>query len=129
MGSGKILNIKHKYNKVNITGHVLDKNFIKSFYLIINGYFDLDYDDLIKLRHKISKTIKKNLNKELFFIDKFIDIEEIRLYEKWNYVLYEFTIFLLIENSIEFNDLEIESKKLTDIIYDTYFDKPEFNIK
>ena len=119
----------YQYPKVNITSNVVDRNSIKSFYLLISGYFDLTYEELIEYRVKLSKTIKKNLNKELFHTDRVIGLEEIRTYNDFNYTCYEFTIFLLNENIITLNELKVETKKLTDIIYQTHFDKPEFKIK
>lgn len=129
MGKSKRLNFDVEYPKVSITSNVVDRSSIKSFYLLISGYFDLTYDELIEYRVKLSKTIKKNLNKELFHTDRVIGVEEIRTYNNFNYVCYEFTIFLLKENIITINELEVETKKLTDLIYEIHFDKPEFKIK
>ena len=129
MSSGKILNLGVKYEKVNITSNLINTKNIKSFYILVSGYFDLQYDDLITLRTTIAKTIKKNLNKELFYTERFIEIEEIRTSKEWNYAGYEYTIFLKKENKMSIKELEEETKKLTDIIYETHFIKPEFNIK
>ena len=88
MSSGKILNLGVKYEKVNITSNLINTKNIKSFYILVSGYFDLQYDDLITLRTTIAKTIKKNLNKELFYTERFIEIEEIRTSKEWNYPWY-----------------------------------------
>jgi len=129
MAKGKVLNTDVEYSKVSITSNLIDRKSIKSFYLLIIGYFDLSYEDLIELRIRLSKTIKKNLNKRLFHTDRVIGLEEIRMKNDYNYVCYEFTIFLLKENLITINELEMETKNLTDKIYEIHFDKPEFNIK
>lgn len=129
MGKSKKLNFGVEYPKVSISCNVVDRNSIKSFYLLVSGYFNMSYDNLIEYKTTIGKTIKKNLNKELFHKDKVIQLEEIKTYKDFNYVCYEFTIFLLKKNLITINELEEETKKLMDIIYETHFDKPEFKIK
>lgn len=129
MGRGKKLNKNINYPKVDISGNILDKSSIKSFYLLISGYFDLDEDNINLLQKKISKTIKQNLNKDIFYIDRVIDIGDIRLFEKYNYGGFEYTIFLKRENLITFEELNYQVKNLTDIIYDKHFHKPEFEIK
>ena len=128
MSSGKILNLGVEYPKVNISSHLINTKNIKSFYILVSGYFDIGYDDLLTLRTTIAKTIKKNLNKELFYTERFIEVEEIRISKEWNYAGYEYTIFLKRENKISIKELEVETKKLTDLIYETHFDKPDFNI-
>ena len=129
MASGKILNHTHKYPKVKITSNLINTKNVKSFYILVSGYFDLNYNDLITLRKRIARTIKDNLNTELFHKDRFIDTDEIRMNKEWSYGGYEYTIFLLKENIITIPELEIETKRLTDIIYETHFNKPQFNIK
>lgn len=129
MSSGKVLNLGVEYPKVNISSHLINTKNIKSFYILVSGYFDIGYDDLITLRTTIAKTIKKNLNKELFYTERFIEVEEIRTSKEWNYAGYEYTIFLKKENKMSIKELEEETKKLTDLIYETHFIKPEFNIK
>jgi hypothetical protein len=129
MSSGKILNHTLKYPKIKMTSNIVNTKNVKSFYIIVSGYFDLDYDGLIELRKSITRTIKNNLNTELFYKQRFIDTEEIRMAGDWNYGGYEYTIFLLKENIITIPDLEVESKRLMDLIYETHFNKPQFNIK
>ena len=121
MKEGKTLNKKKKYPNVNIEGFTINRDYIKSFFLMVNGTFDLSEDYLYELRKKIGKTIKRNLNKELFHIDRVIEIEEVRQSKKVKYAGYEYTIFLIKENSLTIEELELESLKLTDIIYDTHF--------
>lgn len=129
MASGKILNHTHKYPKVKITSNLINTKNVKSFYILVSGYFDLNYNDLITLRKRIARTIKDNLNTELFHKDRFIETEEIRMNGEWSYGGYEYTIFLLREDIITIPELEVETKRLTDIIYNTHFDKPQFNIR
>lgn len=129
MASGKILNHTHKYPKVKITSNLINTKNVKSFYILVSGYFDLEYNDLITLRKRIARTIKDNLNTELFHKDRFIETEEIRMNGEWSYGGYEYTIFLLREDIITIPELEVETKRLTDIIYNTHFDKPQFNIR
>jgi len=121
MKRGKTLNNKKKYPNVNIEGYIINRDYIKSFFLMVNGTFDLTEDVLYELKKKIGKTIKRNLNKELFHIDRVIEIEEVRQSKKLKYAAYEYTIFLLKENSLTIPELELEVLKLTDIIYDTHF--------
>jgi len=121
MKDGKTLNNKKKYPNVNIEGFILNRRYIKTFFLTINGTFDLTEDVLYKLKKKIGKTIKRNLNKELFHIDRVIEIDEVRKSKKLKYAAYEYTIFLLKENSLTIPELELEVLKLTDVIYDTHF--------
>lgn len=129
MSSGKVLNHTLKYPKIKMASHIVNAKNVKSFYIIVSGYFDLDYDDLVTLRKSITTTIKNNLNTELFHKKRFIDTDEIRMNGEWNYGGYEYTIFLLKENIITIPDLEVESKRLMDLIYETHFNKPQFNIK
>jgi hypothetical protein len=121
MSSGKILNKTKKYDNINISSHLFNTKSIKSFYILVSGYYDLDYDELVKLKSRIGKTIKQNLNKEIFHIDRFIQLEEIREYKESTYCGYEYTIYLLKENIITINELEVEALKITDVIYQTYF--------
>lgn len=121
MKRGKTLNNKKKYPNVNIEGYTINRDYIKSFFLTINGTFDLTEDVLYELKKKIGKTIKRNLNKELFHIDRVIEIEEVRQSKKLKYAAYEYTIFVIKENSLTIPELELEVLKLTDIIYDTHF--------
>jgi len=123
MSSGKILNKTKEYDNINITSHLFNTKSVKSFYILVSGRYHLEYDELIKLKTKIGKTIKQNLNKEIFHIDRFIQLEEIREYNESTYCGYEYTIFLLKENIITINELEVEALKITDAIYDTYFKK------
>jgi hypothetical protein len=129
MARGKILDMGIDYPNVNITSHIIDRSSLKSFYLNVGGYFNLDYDELIKLRNKIGKTIVKNINNEFFYKERFISIEEIRIFGEWNYANYEYTIFFLKEDTMGINELTVETKRLMDIIYNTHFDKTEFNVK
>lgn len=129
MGSGKVLNQEHKYPNINMTSNVFDRTSIKSFYLLVSGHFDLKYDELIKLKKSILKTIIENLDRELFRVDYTIDVEEIRMSSVYSYVGCEYTIFLLKENSMKIEELEKETKMLMDVIYDTHFNKPKFRIK
>ena len=129
MASGKILNNTLKYPNVKITSNLINTKNVKSFYILVSGYFDLNYDELITLRKSIAKTIKDNLNTDLFHKDRFIETDEIRMKGEWSYGGYEYTIFLLRENIITIPELEVETKRLTDLIYYTHFDKPQFNIK
>ena len=129
MASGKILNHTLKYPKVKITSNLINTKNVKSFYILVSGYFDLEYSDLITLRKSIARTIKDNLNIELFHKNRFIETEEIRVNGEWSYGGYEYTIFLVKENIITIPELEVETKRLTDIIYNTHFDKPQFNIR
>jgi hypothetical protein len=121
MKEGKTLNNKKKYPNVNIESLILNRRYIKTFFLTINGTFDLSEDVLYKLKKKIGKTIKRNLNKELFHIDRVIEIEEVRQSKKVKYAGFEYTIFLIKENSVTIPELEQETLKLTDIIYDIHF--------
>jgi hypothetical protein len=123
MKEGKTLNNKKKYPNVNIESFILNRRYIKTFFLTINGTFDLTEDVLYKLKKKIGKTIKRNLNKELFHIDRVIEIDEVRKSKKLKYAAYEYTIFLINENSLTIPELELEVLKLTDVIYDTHFKK------
>lgn len=129
MTRGKKLNTDIKYEKVDMTSNIVDKSSLKSFYLLINGYFDLDSDELNKLKTKIARTIVKNINQTYFHTNRLIDIIEIKVRDKYNYGGFEYTIFLKKENIITINELEEETKRLMDIIYETHFDKPEFEIK
>jgi hypothetical protein len=126
MSSGKTLNRKKKYPDVNISSHIFDAKSIKSFYVLVNGYFNLTYEELYRLKGKIGRTIKSNLNREVFDVNKFIQLEEIRENGKYNYGGYEYTIFLLKEDIIAINELEVETLKITDLIYDTHFSDVEF---
>jgi hypothetical protein len=126
MSSGKTLNKKKKYPNINISSHIFDANSIKSFYILVNGYFHLSYDELYRLKGKIGRTIKSNLNTEIFNVNKFIQLEEIREGGKYSYGGYEYTIFLLKEDIVPINELEVESLKITDLIYDTHFNNVEF---
>jgi hypothetical protein len=121
MKEGKTLNNKKKYPNVNIQGFTLNRDYIKSFFLMVNGTFDLSEGVLYDMRKKIGKTIKRNLNKELFHIDRVIEIEDVRQSKKLKYAGFEYTIFLLKENSLTIPELEQETLKLTDIIYETHF--------
>jgi hypothetical protein len=123
MKEGKILNNKKKYPNVNIEAFILNRRYIKTFFLTINGTFDLSEDVLYEMRKKIGKTIKRNLNKELFDINRVIEIEDVRQSKKLKYAAYEYTIFLIKENSLTIPELELEVLKLTDVIYDTHFKK------
>ena len=123
MGAGKILNRTKKYPNINISSNVFDTKSIKSFYILVNGRFNLTCDEIHKMKSKIGKTIKSNLNKELFHIDKFIQLVEIRDMRDYVYGGYEYTIFLLKENSLTIQELEEESIKITDVIYNTHFNK------
>jgi hypothetical protein len=126
MSNGKKLNKKKKYPNINISGHIFDADSIKSFYILVNGYFNLSYDELFVLKSKIGKTIKSNLNREVFDVNKFIQLEEIREGSKYNYAGYEYTMYLLKKDIVSINELSVESLKITDIIYDTHFNNVEF---
>jgi hypothetical protein len=126
MSSGKNLNKKKKYPHVNISSHIFDANSVKSFYILVNGHFNLSYDELYRLKGKIGKTIKSNLNREVFDVDKFIQLEEIREGGKYNYGGYEYTIFLWKQDIITIDELKVESLRITDLIYDTHFNGAEF---
>lgn len=129
MASGKVLNPEHKYPNINMRSNIIDKNSIKSFYLLVSGYIDLNYDELIRLKKSILKTIIENLDRELFRVDYTIDVEEIRMGSMYSYVGCEYTIFLLKRNSMKIEELEKETKMLMDVIYDIHFNKPKFRIK
>ena len=123
MSSGKILNKTKEYDTINISSHLFNTKSVKSFYIVVSGYFNLDHDQLVKLKSKIGRTIKQNLNKDIFHIDRFIQLEEIRDYKNTTYCGYEYTIFLLKEDIITINELEVEALKITDAIYNTHFNK------
>ena len=121
MSSGKILNKAKKYPNINISSNVFDTKSVKSFYILVNGRFNLTCDEIHKMKTKIGRTIKSNLNKELFHIDKFIQLVEIRDMGNYVYGGYEYTIYLLKENSLTIPELEVEALKITDVIYETHF--------
>lgn len=129
MARGKVLNPEYKYPNVNMTSNIVDKKSIKSFYLLVSGHFELKYDELIKLKKSILKTIMENLDRELFRVDYSIDVDEIRMGSMYSYIGCEYTIFLLKENSINIKELEKETKMLMDVIYETHFNKPKFRIR
>ena len=121
MGFGKTLNRTKNYPNINIESHLLDSRMIKSFYILVNGKFNITHDEIYKLKSKIGKTIKNNLNKELFHVDKFIQLVEIKDNHTYIYGGYEYTIFLIKENSLTLKELEQEVIKITDVIYNTHF--------
>jgi hypothetical protein len=121
MSSGKILNKTKKYPNINISSNVFDTKSVKSFYILVNGRFNLTSDEVNKMKTKIGRTIKSNLNKELFHIDKFIQLVDIRDMGNYVYGGYDYTIYLLKENSLTIPELEVEALKITDVIYETHF--------
>lgn len=128
MGKGRLFNKDLKYDNINITCNTVDKDNLKSIYIIVSGYFDLDEEELIGLRRKIGKTIRQSIDPKVFYNQKIIEIEETRDNGDMTYGGFEYTIFLSKDNKIEWRELQTYTKEIMDLIHQQYFINPEFKV-